>query len=419
MPSLPQILLGRSWAERDDLRRALAHQKKMGGELSVCLLESGAVSEERLLRALSEQFGVPWVDVDALRHTSKDLAEVLPHKLARRTGSVPFHQVGTALHVAMADPNDLAARDELSFACGRRLHVHISHPARIAEAQQRLYGLEPSSRMAALVDQLNRNRYLWRDGAPQPDGGRETEGRPLHEEGDSLAPPDLPDSLEGLFAPSNPQRARPAPPPRSISLSPRERQQLYGRKGSADRMARKESGRRREAESLPTEPFAAASQRLGVTGERDEVAAIVLDLLASHFLHSALWVVRGDRVEGWRSRGGGLDRDRLQATSLPLSEPSVFLNLASGAPFHLGPLADFPLHREMLAAWNEPRPTSCLVVPVRFHDRLVMALWGDRGEESLTGLGLHRFQTLAEQVAEALERCIRLKKQRMSESGPS
>lgn len=451
MTHLRQILLGRDWVAKDALRSALHHQKEMGGSLAVCLLEVGAISEERLLRALSEKYGVPYAEVGALRETPPEVAALLPEKLARRTRAVPFHHAGTALHVAMLDPTDLAAQDEIAFACGKRLHIHVSHPARIAEALDRFYGEEPPSRIAALIDKLNRSRFLWRDEGDEGAAGgagtdatkpsqRQPEDDGWWDRGAPLDPPELPDPVAELFpeepsggtsrpshegspesGESGPRAERtgraaapgrttrtPQPPPRSIQLSPEERRKLYG-----DRTA-PAAGETRPTGPMPSEPFAAAAQRLETARDRDEVGAILLDLMASQFLRSLLFVVRGDRIEGWRGRGEKVDAAVLRNLSIPADQPSVFLNLSRGTPFHLGPLADFPTHRELAKVWRGEPPSGCLVVPVRLHDRLVLALYGDRGDEPIRGVPLHRFQDLASRTATALERCIVLKKKRTS-----
>lgn len=447
MTHLRQILLGRDWVDKDALRSALHHQKEMGGSLAVCLLEVGAISEERLLRALSEKYGVPYAEVDALRETPPEVAALLPEKLARRARAVPFHHAGTALHVAMLDPTDLAAQDEIAFACGKRLHIHVSHPARIAEALDRFYGEEPPSRIAALIDKLNRSRFLWRDegaggeaatGATVPSQHSPDEHDGWWDKGAPLDPPELPDPVAELF-PEKPtespvprsREGSPAsektgpragrdersaapghtartPPPRSIQLSPEERRKLYG-----DRAA-PAAGETQPSGPTPSEPFAAAAQRLETARDREDVGAILLDLMASQFLRSLLFVVRGDRIEGWRGRGEKVDTGVLRKLSIPADQPSVFLNLSRGTPFHLGPLADFPTHRELAKVWRGEIPSACLVVPVRLHDRLVLALYGDRGEEPIRGVPLHRFQDLASRAATALKRCIVLKKKRTS-----
>lgn len=452
MPSLPQILLGRDWASRRSLRQALEHRRDLGGSLEVCLLETGSVSEERLLRALSELHGVPWAEVEALREAPAEVAALLGPRLAGRVRAVPFHLAGTAVHVAMEDPGDLAAQDEVAFACGKRIHVHVSHEGRIAEALDRFYGIEPSSRMAALVDKLNRSRYLWGD---QDDGerraGREAdEGPELFESAGGLDVPELPDPASDLFPePVASGRGKPAaespgppgeptsgvsaeetgrrqelqrpqtrvrkPAPRSIQLSPEERRKLYG--GRARREAAAETpaaGGEPEAPGaggeMPSEPFAAAFQRLETARDRDRAGDALLDLLASQFRRFALLVLRGDRIEGWRGRGEGVRRDELRELSIPLDRPSVFLNLRQGSPFHLGPLPPFPAHQPLGRALGG-MPEECLAVPVRLRGRLVLVLYGDRVDEALAGVPVHRFQELAERAGAAMERAILLKKQ--------
>jgi hypothetical protein len=465
--SLEQILVGRGWVQKAQLRRAQEAQRSLGGSLGTNLLEMGAISEEQLHRALSEQFAVPWAEIDALRQAPEDVWRRLPETLAVRCKAAAFHLAGTALHVAMLDPGNLACQDEIAFACGKRIHVHVAAEVRIAEALDRTYGHEPSSRLAALIDQLNRSRYLWKGESSTAESGRSGDGRGRGRNGGdevSASPPiHLPewtDPVNELFpeqplpAPlqpvPSPQTAPPEPvaepapapeptrkpvrrePPTSIKLSPEELRRLYPETPAA-RIAR--PAPRPDAGPGPRPPaaekqpgadavttaalFTRATEALAAVRDRDQVGRILLDLLGALFDRAALFVVRGSRVEGWMGQGGGIDPERLANLVLSLEVPSAFLNLRAGSPFHLGPLAPVPAHRELADCWGAQLPAGSLLVPVHLQGRLVAVLYGDRGERPLADLPLGRFQELAQQTATAFERCIVLKKQRTSEPGGS
>lgn len=471
MESLEQILIDRGWVQKAQLRRAQETQRSLGGNLGTSLLEMGAVSEEQLHRALSEQFAVPWAEIDALRQAPEDVGRRLPETLAVRCKAVAFHLAGTALHVAMLDPGNLACQDEIAFACGRRIHVHVASEVRIAEALDRAYGHEPSSRLAALIDQLNRSRYLWKGESSTAESPRSGDGRgrdrSAGDEASAWPPIHLPewtDPVNELFpeqplpaslkpAPS-PQAAPPEPvvepeptpepprkparrePPTSIKLSPEELRRLYPKAPSAGASAaapgeatprtakpavRPPATAKRPSVDAVTLAglFTRAAEALAAVQDRDQVGRILLDLLGAVFDRAALFVVRGSRVEGWMGQGGGIDPERLANLVLSLEVPSAFLNLRAGSPFHLGPLAPVPAHRELAGCWGAQLPAGSLLVPVHLQGRLVAVLYGDRGERPLADLPLGRFQELAQQTAAAFERCIVLKKQRTSELGGS
>src|SRR5688500_2163967 len=128
-----------------------------------------SISEDNLLKGLSEQHGVPTVSLDDLRGIPDEVIALLPDKLARRCRAIPFRVVGTRLDVAMLEPRNLALQDEIAFASGKRVMVHVAHELRIMEALERYYREEASSRYSMLAERLNRARYFWeRDKQPEP-----------------------------------------------------------------------------------------------------------------------------------------------------------------------------------------------------------------------------------------------------------
>jgi Type II secretion system (T2SS), protein E, N-terminal domain len=173
MSKLGQLLVARGWITVQQLTRALQTQNTVGGRLGTCLLEMDVLSEELLVRSLSEQLGVPAAGIEDLRAIPDEVLQLIPERLARRCRAIPFQVLGGRLDVAMQDPRNLVCQDELAFACGRRVKVHVLHELRIYEALQRHYREECPARYALLLDRLNRARYLWtaKEGAQPPPPG--------------------------------------------------------------------------------------------------------------------------------------------------------------------------------------------------------------------------------------------------------
>jgi hypothetical protein len=161
MGKLGQLLVARGWITVQQLTRALQTQNSVGGRLGTCLLEMEVLGEDLLVRSLSEQLGVPAAAVEELRAIPDEVLQLIPERLARRCRAVPFRVAGGRLDVAMQDPRNLVCQDEIAFACGRRVKVHVLHELRIYEALQRYYREESPSRYTLLLDRLNRARYLW------------------------------------------------------------------------------------------------------------------------------------------------------------------------------------------------------------------------------------------------------------------
>ncbi|MDB4930750.1 MAG: hypothetical protein JWM10_3234, partial [Myxococcaceae bacterium] len=88
--------------------------------------------ELRALLAASERFAVAPVDLTTLRYTLADL-DLLPLEIARRHKVLPLLAKAEVLFVAMANPGDPKAREELEFVCGRKLLPFVADPERLAQ----------------------------------------------------------------------------------------------------------------------------------------------------------------------------------------------------------------------------------------------------------------------------------------------
>lgn len=367
-PKLGELLIARRLLDRAGLKRGLATQHALGNRLGTALLELGLVEEDRLLDTLAAQLQVPAASADALRRPAAEVLALVPAKMATRHRVVPVRTLGGRLQIAMQDPWDLGAQDEISFVAGRPPAVHVALEVRLAEALERHYAYPLPRRITLLLDRLNRSRYLWREG---DDGAA-----------------DLGDPAADLF----PAEPRLAPPPLPEPESP-------------------------YLQAVPAPAGPEPEDRLITGGSRDEVGRALLDGVLADFSRAGLFAIQGGRVLGWMGGGEGFDPERLARFELPLDRPSVFLNLHRGSAFHLGLLAPMPAHVQLSRCWRSGRPAEALLMPIRIGERLIAVLYADRGKGSLGGVDLPRVQRLTGLAAAALERCIVLKKQRQTTTG--
>ncbi|MFL6231670.1 MAG: hypothetical protein ACJ76N_00900 [Thermoanaerobaculia bacterium] len=205
MAKLGQLLVARGWITVQQLTRALKNQNVAGGRLGTCLLEMDALTEELLLKGLSEQLGVPAAGADELRGVPDEVLALVPEKLARRCRAVPFRVEGGRLDLALMDPRNLSAQDEIAFASGKRVKVFVAGEIRVLEALERYYHEECPSRFGLVLDRLNRARFLWEKPA---------EKAPPHSGEELLTPLDSPFAPPPKLnlAPDLP----PPPPPRPV-----------------------------------------------------------------------------------------------------------------------------------------------------------------------------------------------------------
>jgi hypothetical protein len=488
---LGDLLMRKGWIDRSQLNRALAIQRQIPGRLGTCLLEINAISEDQLLSTLSEQLGAPPAPPEALRTIPQEVIDLVPASLARRGPAIPFKASGSRLSVALADIQDLNLHDEIAFAAGKRLDIHIASEARIHEALERYYGEESPVRFARLLDRLNRNRYLWNNdekGSAKPKTASPN-GPQLRR---PAAKPPRNHSLHALYAPKEitlatlepfPELPEVASPPAANGAAaaaseapvadvpatempatqvpaaeapePEDRAASAPQAGQAQAEDREASGTDKGDETqdveLPATPAPPApsiqltaeerealaaserrhhkttlhgtlAERLGAAEDREEIGDLLLASLDAHFERSALLIVTGDEVRGWKIAGEGARRVRFEDLRVDLEEPSAFLNLQHGADFIIGPLADLPAHNRFLTCWlRSPEGADSAsghgewLVPVRLKDRLVNVIYaqGERSDVRPVG-GLRALRWFAHEAAKAFEDFILRKKSRLS-----
>lgn len=415
-PRLGELLEERGWITREQLLRALRNQKVVGGKLGTCLLEVEALPEETLLEALSIQQSAPSASSDDLRGVPDVVTRLVPAKVARRLGAVPFRASGTQAKVAVLDASDLATLDELSFVTGRRVHLHVTSEVRLAEALERYYDEPCPHRLAKLVDRLNRSRFLWR-----AEGGRSAEGGerppphqpggpptvagpadflPKFESGSELELP--PVDLPGPAAPPPPSggvRDAAPPPERSIAAATTAPAPL----GAAD----EEETTGELALAPPPLGFEAAEARLQSPADRDDVGRTLLEFAAGRGRRAMLFKMVRDGVAGWLA-GAEVDADRFAAFHVPQSSASVFRSLLEGAPLHRGPLSQLAAdsHLQALRGGAAPAATDVLLLPLRLRDRTVGVLYLEPDGEIFPPEAIGELQRLTAKATIALELCI-------------
>lgn len=149
---LGQLLVDAGAVARADLDEALEAQPATGLRLGELLVRRGVASPEAVARALGVQLGLPFVPAPLIPDDAA-LALVRP-ELARARRVVPLRATPRTLSVAMADPLDLGAVDDIRFQSGRRVEPHVTTEAAVLEALERGYGDTLEGLVASLPSQL-------------------------------------------------------------------------------------------------------------------------------------------------------------------------------------------------------------------------------------------------------------------------
>jgi hypothetical protein len=397
-PKLGELLEARGRIDRETLFRAIRHQRASGGRIGTCLLELDLVTEDELLHLLSEQAKLPFVEADALRSIPDEAIRLVPAKIARARRAIPVRSSGTQLYVAMIDPHDIAAQDELSFVSGRRVRPQVASEARIYEALARYYSVEIPPRFVKLLDRLNRARYLWRE--PQAAPPAKSTPPPPPDLRPPPAPPPPPPppppapaaraAAPEPVAPPPPAFAPPDPPPPPVAPPP-----ISTSRPDVAPVA---------APAAPLLAIEAAEARLLEPESRESVADVLLEFARGRADAALLLVVRRDEATGWRGEPADLDA-AVRELRLPLSEPSLVLALREGVPYYRGPIPPLRSHAGLTRALGATARGDVLATPLHVRSRLVGVFLVARAN-GIAASDLDALGRLSQKASSALERLV-------------
>jgi hypothetical protein len=367
MRRLGEILVDWGALAVAELHTGLEACHRTGGRLGTQLLKFGFIEEHQLLDALAEQYGVKSVSTITLERTRQELLALIPANHARRLQAVPFQQADKQLYVAMTNPRDPMAIEEIAEMTGLAVAPYVATEAAVM----------------GVINRLN--------GDPAADEG-ESLGREPVTEWDALwSPPRvLPAQLLNLrrCAPS-----RPAEAPRVATFPG---------------LAPFEGEHELEAEHELDE--ASYRELLAAADHRDTVGRLVLRYAASFFGRLCLFVVHRGSVVGWMARGHGVVVDDVQSFSVSIEEETLFHEFRFGAGYHLGPIPADSENEALIRLLGDPAPLGVLLLPIRIKDRAVVFMLGDNPNEETVAIPVDEVAAAVGVAGLALETLILRKK---------
>ena len=435
---LGEWLIGKGKLTEEQLQRGLHDKAFFGERLGHSLIKLGFIDEDTLGEYLAEIARTRYAPARRLETVSTEVIAAVPGRLAAKYCIVPIAIEGRRLHLAMRDPKDLIALDEIAFLTGLPIEPYVATEFRLIQAIERYYSislgtkaipvapgpLEPSRAKVAAplksapkpqqpeigldglplnadpgdLDQpfmdaspdasppglepsgpLPRSLHAWREETPDAAGA---ENRP------AVAPPAVaprPAAPAPVLQPATPTRVT-RPIPAGLALS-----------GS------RSSGAQAAPAVLPVLAIETVSASLREAETRDDVFDAVLDFTATRFLRAALFVAQSDRVLGWSGRGGGLAPTRVRNVIVPLDRPSLFLFVRSGADYFYGPVPDLPANAKFYLDLGCPPPARVLLMPLTIAERPAGILYADNGPDSSMAPDVQEFRRLLKKSAMALE----------------
>jgi len=151
---LGELLVNNNLISKEQLKQALAEQKAAGGQLRLgsILIRDSLISEADLTSFLSKQYGVPTInladyDVDA------SVVKIIPAEIAHKYQIVPVNRAGSTLIIAMSDPSNIFAIDDIKFMTGYNVEVVVVAESSIKTAIDKLY--DQSASLADVMSDLD------------------------------------------------------------------------------------------------------------------------------------------------------------------------------------------------------------------------------------------------------------------------
>ena len=211
---LGELLVRAGLISTTQLDEALAEQRRNGKRLGSLLVELGLVSETQVTQILSQQLSVPWVSLHHIDF-SRQLLNLVPIDIVERYCLIPIYVrrvrgLGDALYVAMDDPTNVHALDEVAARAGLHVRPMIAPPSDIRSAIRVYYGVgeAPAAPAEQSITPLSDAEH---DDAPTGVHAR-AQSAPSHPVPETIESPGIDAAVDDLLATSPSSDTRPSSP---------------------------------------------------------------------------------------------------------------------------------------------------------------------------------------------------------------
>ncbi len=151
---LGEILVRENLISPQHLREALDYQREHGGRLGYNLVKLGLVSDDMITAVLSRQYGIPSVNLE-LFQIDEHVLQLIPQEVAQKYSVLPLSRVGASLTLAMVDPTNVFAMDDIKFMTGLNVEPVVVAEASIQQAIAKYYGTSREIELSSIsVDEV-------------------------------------------------------------------------------------------------------------------------------------------------------------------------------------------------------------------------------------------------------------------------
>ena len=382
------MLLEEKLVDSSQLEEALEAQVVHGGRLGTNLVELGFVNEKDLARTLGKRHNIAFASGEMIPDPTA-LAVAEP-KFLDDHDLVPMRIDATRLTVALIDPTQLTAIDELGFKVGKRVVPVVVPEFRINQLLRKHF---KAFRPMRPID-MNSIRPSAR---VRPEGPSPTEVKDLINEDDfaqlyaKAVSDDDEEALEMIEVVDEPGPSGPRPriiePIGKISVPT-------------------------ASSEPPLTPlgFAEAQALLSKSADREDIARTVLRFAVSKFRRALLLSVHGDMLTGWHGAGQGVREKAVRRIGVSLKEPSSFRLVRDSRSHYVGAMKRGPGTAVFYKLLGGGFPTTAVMMPLLVRAKPVHVLYVDQGADELTPPDIGELLILSQSVARSYETLIARRK---------
>ena len=135
---LGELLLEKGVIDRTQLEKALAMQRERNALLGEVIVEMGFATEEEIAQALTSQFGFPYLPL-ANYDIEKEVIKFVPENVCRQYCLIPIGRIGKCLTLAMANPLNQQAIEDVEMICGCPVQIFVSTTTDIRKAIEKYW----------------------------------------------------------------------------------------------------------------------------------------------------------------------------------------------------------------------------------------------------------------------------------------
>jgi hypothetical protein len=364
---LGEILIGKKLLTPDQVNDAIEAQQLYGSRFGTSLVELGYIDEETIAKVLSQKLNLPYIEPDALMNIPQDILAMIPQGLAKEHQVIPCECEGKKLYLAMADTQNLAVIDELSFRLNCIIAPVVVPEVRLMFALHKYYQKQLSPRLRALGQHLldkkiNRTQNKVSSWVDSP--ALRSSGSNLEVSKDAkVPPPDLAPASEPV------EPAKPARPPAPIAPQPQP--------------AKPVAPPIEEVKPSTLLPFDEFCTRLADAKDREATAEALLTFIGQEFHCGAVLTVKGNLATGWHAVLSGKPLHNFNQLAITLDQKSLLRQVVENKNYYIGPPETSEQDISLLQCFSNKIPETVMLVPLIIKNRLIGILYFQDKKEHL------------------------------------